>query len=330
MKLALQRLVYRLLPAAALLVLPLPAIAQQPAGWPLRPVKIIVPEPPGGGMDIGARMLGALLAAELGQPFVVENLPGAANTVGTAAVARAKPDGYTLLHTSQSAICIVPLVSKDVTYKVSDLVPVGQSMATTNTFVINAANVPARTLPDLIKLLKANPDKYTYGSSGVAGWSHLIHELFMLKTGTQITHVPYGGAAAVKIALLGGQVHMGIVSTTVVLEEIRAGKLYAIAVPTPERLPEMPNVPAINEVVADFGGLKTWNGFFVPAGTPRPIIERLSKLLAAYVQNPQVVERFKNMGATSVGSNPEEFAALIKRETDLWRSVISDRKLVLE
>ena len=307
------------------------AIAQQPAGsWPTRPVKIIVPEPPGGGMDIGARMLGALLAAELGQPFVVENLPGAANTVGTAAVARAKPDGYTLLHTSQSAICIVPLVSKDVTYKVSDLVPIGQSMATTNTFVINAANVPARTLPDLIKLLKANPDRYTYGSSGVAGWSHLIHELFMLKTGTQITHVPYGGAAAVKIALLGGQVHMGIVSTTVVLEEIRAGKLYAIAVPTPERLPEMPNVPAINEVVADFGGLKTWNGFFAPAGTPRPVIERLSKLLAAYVQNPQVVERFKNMGATSVGSSPEEFAALIRRETELWRSVISDRKLVLE
>jgi tripartite-type tricarboxylate transporter receptor subunit TctC len=308
----------------------LTAFAQPAANWPVRPVKIIVPEPPGGGMDVGARLVGALLAAELGQPFIIENLPGAANTVGTAAVARAKPDGYTLLHTSQSAICIVPLVNKDISYKVSDLAPIGQSMATTNTFVINPGAVPARTLPDLIKLLKASPGKYTYGSSGIAGWSHLIHELFMLKTGTQITHVPYGGAAAVKIALLGGQVNMGIVSTTVVLEEIRSGRLYAIAVPTPERLPEMPNVPAINETVADFGGLKTWNGFFAPAGTPRPIIDRLTKLLAAYIHNPQVEERIKNMGATSVGSSPEEFAALIKRETELWKSVISDRKLSLE
>jgi tripartite-type tricarboxylate transporter receptor subunit TctC len=308
----------------------LTAFAQPAANWPIRPVKIIVPEPPGGGMDVGARLVGALLAAELGQPFIIENLPGAANTVGTAAVARAKPDGYTLLHTSQSAICIVPLVSKDISYKVSDLSPIGQSMATTNTFVINPGSVPARTLPDLIKLLKASPGKYTYGSSGIAGWSHLIHELFMLKTGTQITHVPYGGAAAVKIALLGGQVNMGIVSTTVVLEEIRSGRLYAIAVPTPERLPEMSNVPAINETVTDFGGLKTWNGFFAPVGTPRPVIERLSKLLAAYIHNPQVEERIKNMGATSVGSSPEEFAALIKRETELWKSVISDRKLSLE
>ncbi len=304
--------------------------AQPVANWPVRPVKIVVPEPPGGGMDVGARLLGALLAAELGQPFVVENLPGAANTVGTAAAARAKPDGYTLLHTSQSAISIVPLVKKDLAYKVADLVPIGQSMATTNTFVINPGNVPAKTLPELINLLKANPNKYTYGSSGVAGWSHLIHELFMLKTGTQLTHVPYGGAAAVKLALLGGQVHMGIVSTTVVLEEVRAGKLYAIAVPTPERLPEMPNVPAINEIVSDFGGLKTWNGFFAPAGTPRPIVERLSKLLAGFVHNPQVTERIRNMGATPVGSTPEEFAALITRETEVWRGVIADRKLSLE
>ncbi len=310
--------------------LPVTAHAQQAINWPVRAVKIIVPEPPGGGMDVGARLVGALLSAELGQPFVIENLPGAANTVGTAAVARAKPDGYTLLHTSQSAICIVPLVSKNTAYKVTDLVPIGQSMATTNTFVINPANFPARSLPELIKLLRANPGKYTYGSSGVAGWSHLIHELFMLKTGSQITHVPYGGAAAVKIALLGGQVHMGIVSTTVVLEEIRNGRLYAIAVPTPERLPELPNVPAINETVPDFGGLKTWNGFFVPAGTPRPIIEKLSKLLATYIYTPQVDERIKNMGATSVGSSPEEFAALIKRETEIWKNVISDRNISLE
>jgi tripartite-type tricarboxylate transporter receptor subunit TctC len=271
--------------------------------------------------------MGTLLAAELGRPFVVENLPGAANTVGTAAAARARPDGYTVLHTSQSAICIIPLVNKDATYKAGDLVPVGQTMATTNTFVVNPANFPAKTLPDLIRLLRASPGKYTYGSSGIGGWSHLIHELFMLKTGTQITHVPYGGATAVKVALLGGQIDMAIVSTTAILEEVRNGKLLAIAVPTPQRLPEMPNVPAINEVVADFGGLKTWNGLFVPAGTPRPIIDRLSKAVASIVHNPTVVERLKNMGATPVGSTPEEFAALIQRETDVWKKVISDQKI---
>jgi tripartite-type tricarboxylate transporter receptor subunit TctC len=303
------------------------AAAQQ---WPTRTIRIIVPETPGGGLDIGARVLATLLAAELGQPFIVENLPGAANTVGTAAAARAKPDGYTLLHASQSPICIVPLVKKDTPYKASELVPIGQTMATTNTFVVNPANVQAKTLPDLIKLLNANPGKYSYGSSGVGGWSHLIHELFMLRTGTQMTHVPYGGATAVKVALLGGHVHMGIVSTTAVLEEIRIGKLHAIAVPTPARLPQMPDVPTINEVVPDFGGLRTWNGFFAPAGTPRAIVDRLSKAVAIMVHNPSVVERFKNMGATSVGSSPEEFAALIKRETDIWRNVIADRKITVE
>jgi tripartite-type tricarboxylate transporter receptor subunit TctC len=115
-----------------------------------------------------------------------------------------------------------------------------------------------------------------------------------------------------------------------VLEEIRSGKLHAVAVPTPERLPEMPNVATINEVVPDFGGLRTWNGFFVPAGTSRPIVERLSKAVAVMVHNPSVVERFKNMGATAVGSSPEEFAALIKRETEIWRNVIVDRKITVE
>lgn len=303
------------------------SLAQPVESWPSRSVKIIVPETPGGGMDIGARVIGTLLAAELGRPFVIENLPGAANTVGTSAAARARGDGYTVLHGSQSAICIIPLVNKDATYKTSDLVPVGQTMATTNTFVVNPAKVPARTLPDLIKLLKANPGKYTYGSSGVGGWSHLIHELFMLKTGTQITHVPYGGATAVKVALLGGQIDMGIVSTTAILEEVRNGKLLAIAVPTPQRLAEMPDVPAINEVVPDFGGLRTWNGLFVPVGTPRPVIDRLSKAVAAIVHNPTVVERLKNMGATPVGSTPEEFAALIQRETEVWKNVISAQKI---
>ena len=305
------------------------AAAQQAPSYPARAVRIIVPETAGGGLDVGARLIAQLLAAETGQPFVVENLPGAANTVGTSAAARAKPDGYTLLHTSQSSICIVPLVKKDPGYKVSDLVPIGQTMATTNTFVVNPS-FPGKTLRDLIDALKTNPGKYTYGSSGVGGWSHLIHELFMLRTGTQITHVPYGGASAVKVALLGGHVDMGIVSTTAVLEEIKSGKLFAVAVPTPERLPEMPNVPTINEIVPDFGGLRTWNGFFAPAGTPQAIIDRLSKLITGYVHNPAVTEKFRNMGASPVGSSPAEFAVLIQRETEIWRRVIADRKISVE
>jgi tripartite-type tricarboxylate transporter receptor subunit TctC len=313
-----------------IMVMSIGTYAQQAANWPTKAVRLIVPTPPGGGVDIGARLVGALLATELRQPFVVENLPGAANVVGTAAAARSKPDGYTVLHASQSSICIVPLVSKNISYKVTDLAPVGQSMATTNTFVVSPAKVSARTLPDLIKMLKASPGKYNYGSSGVGGWSHLIHELFMLKTGTQMTHVPYGGAPAVKVALLGGQIDMGIVSTPAVLEDIRSGKLLAIAVTTPERLPELPDIPAINEVVPDFGGLATWNGFFVPTGTPQPIIDKLSKLVAAFVRSPTVVERFQNMGSIPVGSSPEEFAALIRHETDVWKNVISDRKISIE
>ena len=123
---------------------------------------------------------------------------------------------------------------------------------------------------------------------------------------------------------------MGIVSTTAVLEEIKSGKLFAVAVPTPERLPEMPNVPTINEIVPDFGGLRTWNGFFAPAGTPQAIVDRLSKLIAGYVHNPSVAEKLRNIGATPVGSSPAEFAALIQRETEIWKRVISDRKITVD
>jgi tripartite-type tricarboxylate transporter receptor subunit TctC len=306
------------------------ASGQQDDNWPSKTVKIIVPSAPGGGLDVGARVMAVILASEMGRPFIIENLPGAANMVGTAASARARPDGYTLLHASQSSICITPLITRNAGYKVSDLVPVSQTMATTNTLVVNPANLPGLTLPNLIQLLKANPGKYSYGSSGVGGWSHLIHELFALKTGTQMLHVPYSSPPAVKVAVMGRQIDMAIVSTSAVIEEIRNGKLLAVAVPTPQRLPELPNVPAINEIVPDFGGLETWNGFFLPTGTPQRIIDRLSAAVVRVVRTPSIAKQFQAMGAAPVGSTPEQFAALIQREVEIWRKLIADANISAE
>jgi tripartite-type tricarboxylate transporter receptor subunit TctC len=298
------------------------AVSAQEAAWPTRTVKVIVPSTPGGGLDYAARIFAEFWSKEFGRPFVVENVPGAANTLGTAAVARAAPDGHTILHASLSPIVIVPFIRKNLNYKPGDLAPVGQTMATTNTLVINPGKIDARTLPDLIRLLKAAPDKYNYGSSGVGGFSHLIHELFMLRTGTRITHIPHKGPNDVTTALLGGHIDLAFVSTTPILPHLKTGSLRAIGVAPAQRLPELPDVPAIREIVPEFGGATSWNGLFVPAGTPRAIIDKLNQTITAFLRTRQAAEAMEKMGATAVATSPEEFAEFIKQETEMWGKVI--------
>jgi len=307
--------------AGAFSLLPVKLCAQEPA-WPTRTVKIIVPSAPGGGVDIAARVFADLWTREFGRPFIVENLPGAANVIGTAAAAKAAPDGHTILHVSLSPIALVPFIRKNLTYKVSDLAPVGQTMATTNTLVVNPNKIDAKTLPDLIRMLKANPEKYNYGSSGVGGFSHIIHELFMLRTGTRITHVPHKSPGDVTTALLGGHLDLAFVSTTPILPHLKTGALRALAVAPAQRLPELPDVPAIREIVPEFGGATTWNGLFVPAGTPRAIIDKLNRSVTAYLRSPQGAEAIAKMGASAAVSSPEEFAAFIKQESEMWGKVI--------
>lgn len=302
-------------------LLPMRLCAQEPA-WPARTVKVIVPSGPGGGVDVAARVFAELWTREFGRPFIIENLPGAANVIGTVAAARAAPDGYTILHVSLSPIVLVPFMRKNLSYKVSDLAPVGQTMTTTNTLVVNPNKIDAKSLVELIQVLKANPDKYNYGSSGVGGFSHVIHELFMLRTGARITHIPHKSPGDVTIALLGGHLDLAFVSTTPILPHLKTGTLRALGVATVQRLPELPDVPSIREIVPEFGGATTWNGLFVPAGTPRVIIDKLNRSVTAYLRSPQGAEAIAKMGASVATSSPEEFAAFIKQEVDTWGKVI--------
>ena len=306
---------------AATPLLALPTAAQN-ADWPVKSVRVVVPNNPGSGSDLGARILADAWTKAFGQPFVVENVPGAANTVGAAEVASSPPDGYTFLHCSLSSIVLVPLMRTDITYKVDDFAPVGQSMSASNTVLVNPDKIPVDTFAELIEELKKKPGEYNYSSSGVGGLSHLLHELMMLRTGTEIQHIPYGGASEATAALLAGEVDLGIISTTPALPYIESGDLKALAVAQAERIPELPDIPAIGEIVPEYEGVENWNGVFAPAGTPPEIIEKLNAATVAFLATAEGKEAMARIGAGAASSSPDEFKAHIERDIATWQEVI--------
>jgi tripartite-type tricarboxylate transporter receptor subunit TctC len=303
----------------------LPAAAQD--NWPSRAVTIIVPNNPGSGVDLGARILAEIWAKEFGQPFVVENVPGAANTVGAAKAAASAPDGYTFLHASLSSIALVPLTRNDLTYKPEDLTPVAQTMDSSNTLVVNPQKMPFDSFEALLVELKANPGKYNYSSSGVGGLSHLIHELIMARTGIQITHIPYGGSSEATAALVAGEVDLAVISTTPILPFLQDGKLKALAVAQPQRIPELPDVPSIHEIVPEYEGVGNWNGIFAPKGTDPAIIDKLSAATVAYLATPEGKEAMAKVGAQAAGKPAAEFQKIVTDTIETWRGVIADAGL---
>jgi tripartite-type tricarboxylate transporter receptor subunit TctC len=314
--------------AAALMTasVALPAFAQD-AAWPAKPVTIIVPNNPGSGTDLGARLIAEALSKDLGQSFVVENVPGAANTVGAAKVADSPPDGYTFLHASLSSIVLVPLTRSDLTYIPDDFAPVGQTMASTNTLVINPKKIDVKTFAELLEELKKNPGKYNYSTSGVGGLSHLMHELVIAKTGVEITHIPYGGASEATAALVAGEVDLAIISTTPILPFVESGELRAIAVAQPERIKELPDVPSIHEIVPEYGGVNNWNGVFAPAGTPEEIVDKFNASMTAYLGSDEGKAAMEKIGALAAPSSADDFTALIKSEIEVWKEVIASAGL---
>jgi tripartite-type tricarboxylate transporter receptor subunit TctC len=307
-----------------------PSFAQDAAGYPSKPVRLVVPTAPGGGNDTTARAIADGVSKTLGQPLVVENIPGAGNVAGTAAVAKAAPDGYTLLSSGASAIAISPLLVKDLPYKPSELTPVIQVSESSHVLVVNPEKVSATSLEELVKLLKDNPEKYNYGSNGVGSNGHLVTELFLLRTGTKMVHVPFKGGNEVLTALLGGHIDVAFLNTTTASSQIEEGKLKALAVATPKRTPELPDVPAVNELYPDFGGISTWTGLFVPAGTPKPIIDKLNAAVGDYLKTPAAAEMAKEQGATIVGASAEAFADVVKKESQTWAAVIKETGIKLE
>lgn len=286
-----------------------------------RPLHLVVPFPPGGTGDISGRAIGEQLSKALGQPVIVENRPGAGSIVGTELVAKATPDGHTLLVVA-SSITLNPILHKNLPFDPQrDLAPITQLSSFPNMLVVYPG-LPVKTVQDLIALAKSKPAALNYGSAGTATGTHLSAELFKYMTGTDMVHVPYKGGGAAMPALLGGQVQLMFSTTVTAMPHVRSGKLRAIAVTSGKRWPSLPDIPTIAESGVPGYDHTPWNGFLAPAKTPRAIITRLNDEAAKVLHTAETRALFTNEGAEPVGNKPEEFAAIIKSETAKWTKVV--------
>jgi tripartite-type tricarboxylate transporter receptor subunit TctC len=310
---------------ALFLVLPSLGFAQD---YPVRPVRMLVGYPPGGGMDTIARVLAPKLGEALGQQFVVENRPGASGGVAAEALAGAQPDGHVLM-LAESGTLALPSVNPKVRLDpVRQFAPVGGVCMLPMAFVVNAA-FPAASTSELIAVLKADPAKYSYASPGVGTLQHLAFELFKRQAGVNALHVPYKGASAMMPDIISGQVPIGVISAIAAAGPTRAGRIRTLAVTSPQRLPSAPDWPAMAETLPGFSAAP--NVFFVaPVGTPRTAIEKLSSSIRAALNAPDVAESFAKQGATATPSAPEELRAQIAEEVKRWAAVVKDAGVRLE
>jgi tripartite-type tricarboxylate transporter receptor subunit TctC len=300
---------------------PAPIVAQgKAADYPVRPVRIIVPQSPGASTDMTARLVAQGLSESLRQPVIVDNRPGAGSTLGTDLVAKATPDGYTLLVVA-SSITINPSLRKKLPYDaVRDLAPVTQLSSFPNMLTVHPA-LPVKSVPDLIALAKAKPGELNLGSAGTGTGTHLSAELFKSMTGVQWVHVPYKGGGPSVTALLGGQVHFSFASIPSVMLHVRGGKLRGVAVTTAKRSPVLPEIPTIAESGVPGYDHGPWNGMFAPARTPKAIVARLNAHAAKIVHSPEAKKILNHEGAEPVGNAPEAFGAAVKAETAKWAKV---------
>jgi tripartite-type tricarboxylate transporter receptor subunit TctC len=306
---------------------PLAAVAQS---YPIKPVRVVVGFAPGGGTDISARTISQKLAEALGQPFVVDNRPGAGGTIGNALVATAPADGYTLLVTANGPHAIGPHLYKSVGYDVlKDYAAI--SVLTTNPFalVVHPA-VAAGTVKELIAWAKANPKQANFSSAGTGTPSHLSGELFNVMAGVKLTHVPFKGAAPGFAALLGGEVNVMFGEMLTVAPHLKGGKLRAIAVTTAERSTFMPELPTIAESGLSGYDVSVWYAMFAPARTPKAIVTRLNAETVRALQTAEVKDRFAKLGSTASPTTPAELDAIVKRDYERWGRVIKNANIKTE
>lgn len=312
--------------AGALFVLP--AAAQN---YPVKPVRIVVPYPPGGIGDTVTRALAQGLGEQLGQPFVIDNKPGASQMIGAELVARAPADGYTLFLGSVTSLAINVNSQKKMNYDpAKDFAPVSMAFYSPLYLVVNPS-VPAQSVKELIALGKAQPGKLTFASIGQGGSIHLAGELFRSMAGLDMVHVPYKGSAPALTDVIGGQVNLMFDAGVSALPQVRAGKLRALAVTSAKRSSSAPELPTVAEA-ANLPGYEAtiWFGLVAPAGTPRDIVTRLSQELAKVAQQPALRERFAPQGVELSATTPEEFAAIIKSEIPKWGKVLRDANVAPE
>jgi tripartite-type tricarboxylate transporter receptor subunit TctC len=302
---------------AALPNLPQIACAQ---AYPSRPVRIVVAFPPGGANDIHARLIGQWLHERLGQPFLVENRPGSGGNLGVEAVVRAPADGHTLL-----ILTVAHAVNKSVYEKLSydllrDIAPVAGLFRAQYLMMVNPRS-PAKTVPDFIAYVKANPGQINFGSNGVGATGHLAGELFKMLTGVNMLHVPYRGEAPALTDLVAGQVHVVFASMTGSLELVRGGQLRALAVTSTGRTPAVPDVPPLNEFVPGYEVL-TWSGVGAPRSTPVEIVERLNQEINAFLATPATQAKYADLGLTVYAVSPAELARFMAEDIEKWAKIV--------
>jgi tripartite-type tricarboxylate transporter receptor subunit TctC len=307
----------------SLLALTGPAAAQD---YPNRPIRLVVPYPPGGGTDVVARIVTEPLAAELGQPIIVDNRGGAAGNLGTDVVAKAQADGYTILFTLSSHT-INPKLYEKLPFDVErDFAPISLVAQIPQILVVNPS-VPIHSVRELIALAKANPGKLNYASVGIGSPGHIAGELFKLKTGVDMVHVPYKGGGPAVTDTIGGQVQLLFVSMPAALQHVKSGRLRAIAVTSAKRSASAPDLPTVAEAGVPDYAVESWYGALAPARTSPAIIARLNAAFVKALENPQVKERLFAQGAEAAPSSPAEFDQLIKDELAKWDVVIKTAKI---
>jgi len=288
--------------------------------YPARPVRILVPFPPGGGSDIIARLVAQKLSLQLGQPAVVENRAGASGNIAAEIVAKSPADGYTLLF-GNSSLSISPAVYQKLNYSPTrDLTPI--SMASSYPFALAVhPSLPVKSVRELLALAKTKPDQLAYASAGAGTMSHMAMELLRLKTSVKVQHLPYKGAAPASVSLISGETQLAFLVMPVAQAQIKAGKLRGLGVAAPKRSSAAPEIPTMQEAGVEGHIALQWNGFFAPAKTPPPVLDRLHKEVAKAVHLPDVRERFEAEGATPAGTSPSEFAAFYRAEAEKWADV---------
>ena len=312
--------------AGALLLLAAPLSMAQ--AWPARPIRLVVPFPPGGLIDNMARLVGNRLAQELGQPVVIDNKPGAGGNVGAAEAARAPADGYTLLMASP-ALTISPAIYKNLPYQPSQLAPVALLGRVPNVLLVNPASGIGK-VQDLVGRAKAKPGQLNYASNGNGTSLHLSAELFKRRSETFITHVPYRGAAAAITALLSGEVDMMFDNLPSAIGQIQAGKLRALAVTTAQRSTALPDVPTLAEAGMEGFNVSAWFGVAAPAGLPGPVATRLADALQKVVQQPEVAAAMQRQGADPAFMDAASAAAALNADAAQWKQVAAFAKIQLD
>jgi tripartite-type tricarboxylate transporter receptor subunit TctC len=297
--------------------------------WPAKPVRMVVPFPPGGPADLLGRIAAQAISDSLGQSVVVENKAGAAGNIGVDAVAKAAPDGYTLGIVPVGNIAVNPSLFSNLTYKASDLAPVALLATVENVLVVNTA-LPVANLQDLIAIARKKPDTLSFASPGAGSQAHLAGELMALRANLKLVHVPYRGVGAALTDVVGGQVSMMFVQTAAAMPFIREGKLKALGLASLRRSSALPQVPTIAELgFPDFQAV-SWYALMVPAGTPKPIIDKLNEQMNRMLAKAETRERFVALGMEPGSGSPEQLAQRITAETAQWSEVVRKRNVKVD